>query len=160
MPELPDLVLYLEALGARIVGKTLESIRIRSPFLLRTVRPSLDTTFGRRVRELRRLGKRIVICLEEDVFIVLHLMIAGRLHWKGKGAALSGRTSLAAFDFENGTLLLTEAGSRRRAALFLASGEDGLKAHDLGGPIVTQFAQRTDASGEIGRRRLKLFSQN
>jgi formamidopyrimidine-DNA glycosylase len=133
MPELPDVVVYLERLETRILGETLEGIRLVSPFLLRSVNPSIHWAFGRRVTELRRLGKRIVIGLEPDTFLVLHLMIAGRLHWKNPGAKLPGKIGLAAFDFTSGTLTLTEAGTKRRASLFLILGRENLNAHDPGG---------------------------
>jgi formamidopyrimidine-DNA glycosylase len=133
MPELPDIVIYLEALEARVMNKQLDEIRLASPFLLRSVAPPLDTARGRRVISLRRLGKRIVLGLEPDLFLVLHLMIAGRLHWKDRGARLNRRAGLAAFDFSGGTLTLTEAGTKRRASLHLVRGESELAAHDPGG---------------------------
>ena len=133
MPELPDVVVYIERLQPRIGGQTLERTRIVSPFLLRSVDPAIEEVAGRRVRELRRLGKRIVIGLEPDLFLVLHLMIAGRLHWKERGAKLPGRVGLAAFDFSNGALTLTEAGTKKRASLHLVRGEVALAAHDPGG---------------------------
>ncbi len=133
MPELPDIAAYLEALRPRIQDRTLEAIRIRKPFLLRTVVPPPLEMHARRVVALRRLGKRIVMELEEERFLILHLMIAGRLQWKVRGAKTPGRIGLAAFDFDSGTLILTEAGTRRRAALHLARGRDALAAHDPGG---------------------------
>jgi len=133
MPELPDIVVYLEALEARILGQTLERVRIASPFLLRSFEPGLEDAPGRTVRELRRLGKRIAIGLDGDLWLVMHLMIAGRLHWKPAGAKLSGKYQLAAFDFPTGTLLLTEAGAKRRAALYVVAGEAALTDHDRGG---------------------------
>jgi formamidopyrimidine-DNA glycosylase len=133
MPELPDVVLYIERLEPRIVGNRLEAIRLRSPFLLRTVDPPLAETRGRRVTGLRRIGKRIVLVLEGDLFLVLHLMVAGRLRWRERGAAIPARVGLAAFDFASGTLLLTEAGSKRRAALHLVRGEAALSELDRGG---------------------------
>ncbi len=133
MPELPDVVVYLEALEARIRGATLERVRLLSPFVLRSVDPPLAAAAGARVRGLRRLGKRIVIELEGDLFLVLHLMIAGRLHWKPAGTKPPGRIGLAALDFSTGTLTLTEAGTKKRAALHLARGEAALGAHDPGG---------------------------
>lgn len=133
MPELPDIAAYLTALEARIVGQPLERIRLASAFLLRTVQPPLSSADGRVVRELRRIGKRIAIGLEGDLWLVLHLMIAGRLHWKAPGPKLSGRQNLAAFDFPNGSLVLTEAGSKRRASLHVIKGEDGLRSLDAGG---------------------------
>jgi formamidopyrimidine-DNA glycosylase len=133
MPELPDIVAYLEALEKRIVGETLERIRIVSPFLLRTAAPPLQSAEGGKVVGLRRIGKRICIGLEGDLWLVLHLMIAGRLHWKPPGAKLVRPRGLAAFDFANGTLLWTEAGSQKRASLHVVSGEDNLRALDPGG---------------------------
>jgi formamidopyrimidine-DNA glycosylase len=133
MPELPDVTVYIEALEARIRGARLEGIRLASPFVLRSVDPSPAEVSGRAVTGLRRLGKRIVIALERDLFVLIHLMIAGRLHWKEAGARLPGRLGLAAFDFSTGTLTLTEAGSKRRAAVHLARGETALAAHDAGG---------------------------
>lgn len=133
VPELPDLTVYTEALRERLVGTRLESIRLGSPFLLRTVDPPLDRAFGRLTREISLLGKRIVVSLEEDLHLVLHLMIAGRLHWKPRGAKLEGKRGLAAFDFERGTLTLTEAGSKRRASLHLVAGHEALRALDRGG---------------------------
>jgi len=133
MPELPDVVIYLEALQARIEGRVLEGVRLGSPFVLRSVAPPLSACAGRRVVGLRRLGKRIVIALDGDLFLVIHLMVAGRLRWKKSGAKIPGKLGLAAFDFESGTLLLTEAGSRKRASLHVAAGEEALGAHDRGG---------------------------
>jgi formamidopyrimidine-DNA glycosylase len=133
MPELPDVTIYVEALGQRILGQKLRGVRVGSPFVLRTFEPPLEAAAGKTVRELRRLGKRIAIGLDDDLWLVLHLMIAGRLHWKRPGARLAGKNSLAAFDFPDGTLLLTEAGSRRRAALYLVQGTDALAQHDPGG---------------------------
>jgi formamidopyrimidine-DNA glycosylase len=133
MPELPDVAVYIEALEARIAGETLQRVRLASPFLLRSVDPPLAEATNRRVIGLRRLGKRIVIGLEGDIFLMLHLMIAGRLHWKSAGATPPGKIGLAAFDFSSGTLVLTEAGTKRRAALYLVRGEAGLREHDPGG---------------------------
>jgi formamidopyrimidine-DNA glycosylase len=133
MPELPDVTLYLEALRARLPGRRLEGIRIASPFLLRTVAPPPESLVGRSVTELRRLGKRIAIGVEGDLYAVLHLMIAGRLKWLDPGAPVPRRLGLAAFDFENGTLLLTEAGTKKRAALHIVEGEAGLRTLDRGG---------------------------
>ena len=133
VPELPDIAAYLTALEPRIVGETLEQVRLASAFLLRTTEPSLSTVEGNRVKALRRLGKRICIGLENDLWLVLHLMIAGRLHWRKAGAKLAGRQSLAAFDFSNGSLVLTEAGSKRRASLHVLSGEEELGALHQGG---------------------------
>jgi formamidopyrimidine-DNA glycosylase len=133
MPELPDITVYIEALDARVRGARLLGVRLGSPFVLRSVDPPLSAAFGKTVTGLRRVGKRIVIALEGDLFLVLHLMIAGRLHWKEAGARLPGKIGLAAFDFSTGTLTLTEAGTRRRAALHLVSGTAGLDQHDPGG---------------------------
>ena len=133
MPELPDIALYLDALASRVVGKPLERLRIASPFLLRTADPPVADLVGRVIRDVRRLGKRIVLALEDDCFVVLHLMIAGRLHWKPAGAPIPRRAGLAAFDFPNGTLLLTEAGTKHRASLHILRGAAALAAHDPGG---------------------------
>ena len=133
MPELPDIMAYLHALEPRIVGQRLEHVRIASPFLLRTVKPSIIEIEGHTVRELRRIGKRIAIGFDNDLWLVLHLMIAGRLHWRTRGAKLGGRHNLAAFDFPAGTLVLTEAGSKRRASLHLLASEEALRSIDPGG---------------------------
>jgi formamidopyrimidine-DNA glycosylase len=133
MPELPDILAYLHALTPRVVGQTLEQIRLSSPFLLRSVAPPLTDLHGRSVTGVRRLGKRVVLAFEGDLFLVLHLMIAGRLRWKPRGAAIPGRLGLAAFDFPTGTLLLTEAGSKKRASLHVVAGEAALSNHDPGG---------------------------
>src|SRR3954447_19226181 len=133
MPELPDITVYIEALERRIIGQTLEGVRVNTPFLLRTFDPPLEAVRGQAVRALKRLGKRIAVGLEGDLWLVIHLMIAGRLHWKPKGAKLSGKLNLAAFDFPPGTLLLTEAGTKRRASLHLLRGEAALGEHDPGG---------------------------
>jgi len=133
MPELPDITVYLEALERRIVGARLEQVRVASPFLLRSFAPPIDEARGRQVVALRRLGKRIAIGLEGDLWLVLHLMIAGRLHWKAPGAKLAGKQQLAALDFTNGSLVLTEVGAKRRAALYVVQGEAGLAEHDRGG---------------------------
>jgi len=166
MPELPDIVVYIEALKKRILGQTLESVRIASPFLLRTVTPPISSAEGQRVRELRRIGKRIAIGMENDVWLVLHLMIAGRLHWKKRGAKVSPPRGLAAFDFANGTLLWTEAGSKKRASLNVVAGEAGLEALDPGGIEVLEadhatFAKALTASNHTLKRALtdpRLFS--
>ncbi len=133
MPELPDITAYISALEDRIVGQTLDHVRLGSVFLLRTVDPPLSTVEGRTVTGLRRIGKRIAIGVEGHLWLVLHLMIAGRLHWKPSQARLAGRNALAAFDFSSGTLTLTEAGSKRRASLYVVRGEDGLRSMDPGG---------------------------
>jgi formamidopyrimidine-DNA glycosylase len=133
MPELPDVAAYISALGPRIVGQPIERVRLASPFLLRTARPPVASVEGRVVRELRRIGKRIAIGVEGDIWLVLHLMIAGRLHWRPPKAKLAGRHSLAAFDFPSGSLVLTEAGTKHRASLHALTGEDGLRSVDPGG---------------------------
>jgi len=133
MPELPDIAAYIGALEPRIVGQPIERVRLASPFLLRTVLPPLADVEGRVVRELRRIGKRIAIGMEGDLWLVLHLMIAGRLHWRTPGAKLAGRNNLAAFDFPNGSLVLTEAGTKHRASLHVLHGEEGLRSIDPGG---------------------------
>ncbi|MGC2367878.1 MAG: DNA-formamidopyrimidine glycosylase family protein, partial [Candidatus Sulfotelmatobacter sp.] len=133
MPELPDVAAYISALESRVVGQPIEQIRLASPFLLRTVQPPLASVEGRVVRELRRIGKRIVIGVDGDLWLALHLMIAGRLHWRPTGAKLAGRQSLAAFDFPNGSLVLTEAGSKRRASLHVFADEESLRSIDAGG---------------------------
>ncbi len=133
MPELPDIAVYLEALDVRITGRPLEAVRLKSPFLLRSVEPPLAIVEGRTVVGFRRIGKRIVFELEGSMFMVLHLMIAGRLHWKSRGAKPPGKKGLAAFDFPDGTLLLTEAGTKKRASLFVVDGETALEEHDPGG---------------------------
>jgi formamidopyrimidine-DNA glycosylase len=133
MPELPDVTVYIEALEKRIVGQPLDAVRIVSPSLLKTARPPIRSAEGRKVLRLRRLGKRIAIGLEGDLWLVLHLMIAGRLHWREKGAKLARKIAHAGFDFPNGTLVLTEFGPKKRASLHVVDGEDGLAAHDPGG---------------------------
>ncbi len=133
MPELPDIDAYIHALEPRILAQPIQQIRLASPFLLRTAEPSLTNLEGRIVRELRRIGKRIGIRLEGDLWLVLHLMIAGRLHWRARGAKLAGRQSLAAFDFPNGSLVLTEAGTKHRTSLYVLSGEKALQSVDPGG---------------------------
>lgn len=132
MPELPDVTVYLRALDARILGATLEEVRIANPFLVRTYDPPLEVATGRRVVELKMIGKRIALGLDGDLWLVLHLMIAGRLHWREAGARIPGRAGLAAFDFTEGTLTLTEAGSKRRASLHLVRARD-LASFDRGG---------------------------
>jgi len=133
MPELPDLAAYISALESRIVGQPLEHVRLNSAFLLRTAQPPLASVEGHVVKELRRVGKRIAIGLENDLWLALHLMIAGRLHWRPAEAKLAGRQSLAAFDFPNGSLVLTEAGTKHRASLHLLGGEESLRSFDAGG---------------------------
>ena len=133
MPELPDIAAYITALERRVLGQTLQKIRIQSAFLLRTADPPISAAEGRIVQELARVGKRITFRLDGDLWLVLHLMIAGRLHWRPAGAKLAGKNSLAAFDFFAGSLVLTEAGSKRRASLFLLSGREALLSVDPGG---------------------------
>jgi formamidopyrimidine-DNA glycosylase len=133
MPELPDIVVYIEALAARVLQRRLERVRIANPFVLRTVTPPLQAIEGMRVTGFQRLGKRIAFAFEQDLFLVVHLMIAGRLHWAERGAPIRKKLGLAALDFENGTLLLTEAGSTRRASLHVVSGQAGLAALHRGG---------------------------
>jgi len=133
MPELPDIVVYIEALEPRLVGQPLQRIRLANPFVLRSVDPPLDAFEGKRVEGVSRLGKRIVLALEPDLYLVLHLMIAGRLRWRDRGGKIPGKLGLAAFDFPAGTLILTEAGSKRRASLHAVRGERALRSHDPGG---------------------------
>jgi len=159
MPELPDIAVYIEALESRILGQRLAKIRIATPFLLRSIMPPVSAAEGQTVRALRRVGKRIAIGLENDVWLVLHLMIAGRLHWKKAGIVLSGRQNLAAFDFPHGTLTLTEAGTQRRASLHMVAGESGLKSIDPGGVDIfsislDEFAARLTAENHTIKRTL------
>jgi formamidopyrimidine-DNA glycosylase len=165
VPELPDVTVYVERLRERVAGQPLERVRLASPFLLRTVEPPLSQTFGRRVEEVRRLGKRIVLRLDGGLFIVVHLMIAGRLRWGAPGAKIPGKVGLAAFDFPSGALLLTEASSKKRAALHVVD-EAGLAAMDRGGvePLevtVRQFAAALRGENHTLKRSLtdpRLFS--
>jgi formamidopyrimidine-DNA glycosylase len=152
MPELPDIAAYITALESRIIGQPVEQIRVASPFLLRTAQPPITSAEGRRVRELRRIGKRIAIGLENDLWLVLHLMIAGRLHWRPRGAKLAGRQSLAAFDFPSGSLVLTEAGSKKRASLHVVGGAENLASFDAGG--IDVFA------ADLDRFRVVLTAEN
>jgi formamidopyrimidine-DNA glycosylase len=159
MPELPDIVVYLEALEPRILGKRLERVRLASPFLLRSATPPIQEVEGKTVRSLRRLGKRIAIGFENDDWLVLHLMIAGRLHWREPGVRLAPRRALAAFDFAPGSLVLTEAGSRKRASLHVVKGADGLRALDPGGlePLdvdLPAFAARLTSENHTLKRAL------
>jgi formamidopyrimidine-DNA glycosylase len=133
MPELPDITLYLEALAPRVLGQPLEALRIGNPFVVRTIAPTPADVAGRRVLGLRRLGKRIVFALEADVFIVVHLMIAGRLRWRERGAAIPAKVGLAAFDFPGGTAIMTEAGAKRQASIHIVIGEQALAALDPSG---------------------------
>ena len=151
MPELPDVVVYLEALERRIVGRVLRGVRLSSPFVLRTVDPPIVTVAGCRVLALRRMGKRLVWELEGDLFLVVHLMIAGRLRWGAPGAKAPGKIGLAAFDFDQGTLLLTEAGSKRRASLHLVAGQRALGEFARGG---LEPLEATEAEF-VGRLRLE-----
>jgi len=143
MPELPDIAAYITALERRVVGQPIKRVRLASPFLLRTVQPPITNVEGRNVRELRRIGKRIAIGAQGDLWLVLHLMIAGRLHWRAANAKLGGRNSLAAFDFPNGSLVLTEAGAKRRASLHVFKGEGSLRSIDPGG--IEVFASDLEA---------------
>jgi formamidopyrimidine-DNA glycosylase len=146
MPELPDITVYVEALQARIAGARLERVRLASPFVLRSVAPPISEANGRAVTRLRRVGKRIVIALEGDLFLVIHLMIAGRLHWKPAGAKVPGKVGLAAFDFSTGTLTLTEAGTKKRAAIHLVTGEQALTGLDPGGLEPLACTRRNSAT--------------
>ena len=166
MPELPDIAVYLTALESRVVGHALERVRIRNPFVLRSVDPPLSKADGRRVNSVRRMGKRIVFVLEGDLYLVLHLMIAGRLRWREAGATLPGKAGLAAFDFAHGTLILTEAGTKRRAALHVAEGSTGLAQFERGGLEVLEsdlpgFRARLTSENHTLKRALtdpRLFS--
>jgi len=166
MPELPDITVYIEALDARIRGQTLERIRIAKPFLLRSVDPPITAAHGKKVLDLRRMGKRIVVELEDDLFLVIHLMIAGRLRWVASGAKVPGKLGLAAFDFPNGTLILTEAGSKRRASLWLVRDEASLEQFERGGlevldATVDEFRERLTRENHTLKRSLtdpRLFS--
>ena len=143
MPELPDVTVYVEALQRRIIGQPLMRVRLASPFILRTVEPAPSQLEGHKVTAIRRVGKRIVIALEGDLFIVIHLMIAGRFRWLPAGGKIPGKVGLAAFDFPNGTLLLTEAGSKRRASLHILRGEEAVRALDPGGVEVLEIDHDT-----------------
>jgi formamidopyrimidine-DNA glycosylase len=166
MPELPDITVYIEALASRVVGQPLERVRIAKPFLLRSVDPPLSAVTSRRVEGIRRMGKRIVLAFEDELFLVIHLMIAGRLRWVPSGAKVPGKIGLAAFDFPNGTLILTEAGSKRRASLWVVKGEDGLQQFERGGLEVltadlSQFTERLIGENHTLKRSLtdpRLFS--
>ncbi len=159
MPELPDVVVYIEHLGTRLTGRTLTRLRLLNPFVLRSVNPPIASAEGKRVLGLRRIGKRIVFELEGGLFLVLHLMIAGRLRWLASGAKPPGRISLAVFEFDNATLLLTEAGTKRRASIHLVEGEAALAAMDPGGLEVLEarledFAARLKADRHTLKRAL------
>jgi formamidopyrimidine-DNA glycosylase len=166
LPELPDITVYVEALRRRIVGQPLEEIRLKTPFLLRTVEPPLPDLIGKRVVGVERLGKRIVLELDDDLFVIFHLMIAGRLHWKARGAKGGGRSNLAELEFPTGVLSLTEAGTKRRASLHLVRGGDGLAEFKRGGlePLdatVDEFAGRLRSENHTIKRSLtdpRLFS--
>jgi formamidopyrimidine-DNA glycosylase len=166
MPELPDITVYIEALESRIVGQVLERTRIAKPFLLRSVDPPIAAAQDKRVIGLRRMGKRIVVELEDDLFLVIHLMIAGRLRWVPAGAKVPGKIGLAAFDFSNGTLVLTEAGSKRRASLWLVRGEESLEQFERGGlevldSSISDFTERLMRENHTLKRSLtdpRLFS--
>ena len=166
MPELPDITVYIEALESRFVGQTLERVRIAKPFLLRSVDPPISAANGKHVTGIRRMGKRIVLELEDDLFLVIHLMIAGRLRWLPAGAKVPGKLGLAAFDFPNGTLILTEAGSKRRASLWLVRGEQSLEQFERGGLEVldaslAEFTERLTRENHTLKRSLtdpRLFS--
>jgi len=166
VPELPDIVVYIEALEKRILGQTLEAVRLASPFLLRSVNPPLRDVQGKQVRELRRIGKRIAIGLDGELWMVLHLMIAGRLHWRARGVKVSRPRGLAAFDFPDGSLLLTEAGSKKRASLHVVPGEAGLESLNPGGLEVLntnleRFTERLTSANHTLKRALsdpRLFS--
>ncbi|MGP0018122.1 MAG: Fpg/Nei family DNA glycosylase [Candidatus Sulfotelmatobacter sp.] len=147
MPELPDIAAYISALEPRILGQPLQRIRLASPFLLRTAQPPLASVEGCTVEELRRIGKRIAFGVGRDLWLVLHLMIAGRLHWRAPDAKLAGRQNLAAFDFPHGALVLTEAGAKRRASLHVVSGDEGLRSLDAGG--IDVFAANLDSFREV-----------
>ena len=145
MPELPDITIYVEALERHLAGHVIEEVRLASPFLLRSVEPSLDEAIGKKVTSARRLGKRILLGLEDDNWLVFHLMIAGRFHWKNRSAKLAGRHALAAFDFAHGSLTLTEFGPKKRASLHMVSGKDNLAEHDPGGIEVLEADLETFA---------------
>ena len=166
MPELPDITVYVEALKRRVVGAELLDVHVKSPFLLRSVEPPLSSVIGRRVIDVRRLGKRIVFALDDELFMVLHLMIAGRLKWRDAGKKPVSKSDLAAFDFSTGTLLLTEAGTKRRASLHLVAGAAALATFDRGGlevldATVEEFADRLTSESHTVKRALtdpRLFS--
>src|SRR3989440_3059027 len=151
MPELPDVTVYVEALRERVVGARLEGIRLANPFVLRSVDPPLGDVVGRTVTGVRRLGKRIVLALEAERFVVVHLMIAGRMHWKAAGARPPGRIGVAAFDFTPGTLVMTEAGTKKRAAIHLVRGEAALAEHDTRGRGPLAAGVRGIAAAAPGR---------
>jgi len=165
MPELPDITVYVEALEERVVSQAISEVRISTPFLLRTVDPPLQELGGKQIRDVRRLGKRIIFSLDDGLYVVLHLMVAGRLHWFRTGTRVP-RNALAAFEFPNGTLTLTEAGSKKRASLHVVRGADALRQFERGGmePLeatIEQFAQRLRSENHTIKRSLtdpRLFS--
>src|SRR5215212_7043660 len=146
MPELPDITLYLEHLAPRVLDQVLERVVVRSPFVLRSVDPPLSAVAGKRVLGLRRMGKRVVFQLEDELFVVIHLMIAGRLRWKPPGTKPPGKLGLAAFEFPSGVLLLTEAGTKRRASIYLVAGEERLRDFERGGLEVLQSDEQEFAA--------------
>ena len=166
MPELPDILVYLEHLATRILGKPIVAVEISNPFVLRSVTPPIASVVGRKVVDLRRMGKRVVLGVEGDLFIVIHLMIAGRLRWRPPGKRLPGKLALAAFSFSDGTLFLSEAGSTRRASIYVVSGEDALSQFDRGGLEVLDaelgaFSERLRSENHTLKRSLtdpRLFS--
>ncbi|HET7220511.1 MAG TPA: DNA-formamidopyrimidine glycosylase family protein, partial [Vicinamibacterales bacterium] len=166
MPELPDVTLYIEALSARVLGQPLERLRIGNPFVVRSIEPAASALAGRRVTGFRRIGKRIVFEFEGDLFLVLHLMIAGRLRWRERHAAIAGKVGLAAFDFPDGTVILTEAGSKRQASIHIVRGADAVAAFDPQGLEVLDadlpsFAARLTAQNHTLKRALtdpRIFS--
>jgi formamidopyrimidine-DNA glycosylase len=166
MPELPDIVAYIEAIERRVAGRRIEAVRIRGPFVVRSVDPPISAAADHDVVGVRRMGKRIVLALSDDLFIVIHLMIAGRLLWKARGAPLTNRISLAAFDFETGSLVLTEAGTQKRASIHLIRGSEGLREFDRGGlevfeATLAEFSARLRSENHTLKRSLtdpRLFS--
>jgi len=166
MPELPDVTIYIEALSARLLGQPLERLRVGNPFLVRTITPAPADLAGQRIIAFRRLGKRIVFVFEDDLFLVLHLMIAGRLRWRDKGAAIPGKVGLAAFDFSHGTVILTEQGSKRQASIHIVKGEEAVAAlAPRGLEVLTAdlaaFAQRLTEENHTLKRALtdpRIFS--
>jgi formamidopyrimidine-DNA glycosylase len=166
VPELPDIVAYIEALDRKIGGQAIAGIRVKSPFIVRSFDPPISAAVGHRVTGLRRMGKRIVVELDGDLFLVIHLMIAGRFLWKPAGAPLTNKISLVAFDFDSGSLILTEAGTKKRASIHLVRGADGLREFDRGGlevldATLDQFAERLRSENHTLKRSLtdpRLFS--
>lgn len=166
MPELPDIVAYVEALERKTVGQEIQDIRIKSPFVIRSFEPAISTAIGHRVAGVSRIGKRIAMALDDDLFIVIHLMIAGRFLWKSRGAPMTNKIALAAFDFESGTLILTEAGTQKRASIHLVRGAESLKEFDRGGLEVLEsniadFTERLRRENHTLKRSLtdpRLFS--